>query len=95
MDTTPKTEEERAEAEQAAQAQQDLDDIAALKREKAFERYFVAEAHRLIAKVLPKLRLRTITENDRQFVLGQLDILERWRDKLKDDAEEFSKLVNR
>jgi hypothetical protein len=80
MDPLPETQ-----ASQQAQAHQDLEDIAELKRSKAFTRYFMAEPVRRIEEIEKTLRKRALSETDRQFHLGELAVLERWRDKLDED----------
>jgi hypothetical protein len=83
-----------AQQQQRSEALTALEDIAELKRTKAFARYFLAEPERRIKEIDRKLRDRKLTEADRQFHLGQLDVLERWRDKLTDDHKANASLVD-
>lgn len=68
-----------------AKALEDLEHIAALKQSKAFNAYFLREPLAKIKEIEKKLRDRSLTENDRQYVLGELAVWERIRDKLADD----------
>lgn len=83
---TPKTDEEL----QAEQAAQTLAAIQQLRKSIPFDLYFLAEPRRRIAELEDTLKARAkqrkpMDESERQFILGQISVLERWRDKLDQD----------
>lgn len=73
---------------QGERAASDLRDISALRNTLPFTRYFMREAQEKLHALERRLRERNLDERERQFVLGQIDVYERWRDKL--DADEAS-----